>query len=406
MAKSIEGRSKNGLRYYILPQGIFEEKMAAVLVKRGANALDWEDAQGRRLSFPQGTAHFIEHKLFQQKWGDAFLRLTQNGASANAFTDAEKTVYYFSCRRGFAENLRILLDFVQHPYFTEQATEQEKDIILSEITMYEDDPDWKAYFQMLEGMYAAHPVKNQIAGTAQSVREITAETLQRAYETYYTTDSMALVCTGNVPVREILRMIGMVKGRESAFRPIPPTEPAEIQEKYREKQMGLRTPCFQIGWKLPPEQEQSRRRRILMGMLTELLAGESSDLFQRAYEQGWLDEPLGGAYLNGSGYAFAAFSGRSEQPEEVAEGLCAQIERMHREGIAEDDFRRICRKMLGRFLRRLDSVEALCMGQIEWAMTDTPLHEVLRQIKELRREDAEDALRLFSRERMVLSVVR
>ena len=242
MAKSIEGRSKNGLRYYILPQGIFEEKMAAVLVKRGANALTWEDAQGRRLSFPQGTAHFIEHKLFQQKWGDAFLRLTQNGASANAFTDAEKTVYYFSCRKGFAENLRILLDFVQHPYFTEQDTEQEKDIILSEISMYEDDPDWKAYFQMLEGMYAAHPVKNQIAGTAESVREITAETLQCAYETYYTTDSMALICTGNVPVREILRMIGTVKGRESAFRPIPPAEPAEIQEKYREKQMGLRIP--------------------------------------------------------------------------------------------------------------------------------------------------------------------
>ena len=121
--------------------------------RRGANHLFWKGRDGEKICFPQGTAHFIEHKLFQQEWGDAFARFTQNGASANAFTDGDRTVYYFTCSDKFTENLRLLLDFVQKPYFTKEDTEREKDIIVSEITMYEDDPMWVGYYQMLECMY-------------------------------------------------------------------------------------------------------------------------------------------------------------------------------------------------------------------------------------------------------------
>ena len=175
--------------------------MAAVVVKRGADHLLWRKTDGTTLTFPQGTAHFIEHKMFQQEWGDAFMAFAQNGAEANAFTDAEKTVYYFTCREGFGENLKLLLEFVQNPYFTEEDTEQEKEIIVSEITMYQDDPSWRGYYKLLEGMYAVHPVKEQIAGTAESVGKITADILQKAYEVYYTTEEMALVCVGDFSVR-------------------------------------------------------------------------------------------------------------------------------------------------------------------------------------------------------------
>ena len=162
--KSLHGKTKNGLQYFIYPQKEFGEKMAAVVVKRGANHIFWKIEEGRELYFPAGTAHFIEHKLFQQEWGDAFTKFLQNRATANAFTDGDKTVYYFTCRDKFVENLKILLDFVNNPYFTKESTEQEKSIITSEIMMYEDDPDWVVYYQMLEGMYENHPIKNKIAG--------------------------------------------------------------------------------------------------------------------------------------------------------------------------------------------------------------------------------------------------
>lgn len=179
--KTEQGKTKNGLRYYLFPRTGFGEQMAAVLVQRGANHLFWKGRDGEKICFPQGTAHFIEHKLFQQEWGDAFARFTQNGASANAFTDGDRTVYYFTCSDKFTENLRLLLDFVQKPYFTKEDTERERDIIVSEITMYEDDPMWVGHYQMLECMYGKHPIRNRIAGTAETVAEITEKTLGRTH---------------------------------------------------------------------------------------------------------------------------------------------------------------------------------------------------------------------------------
>ena len=117
--KTEQGKTKNGLRYYLFPRTGFGEQMAAVLVQRGANHLFWKGRDGEKICFPQGTAHFIEHKLFQQEWGDAFARFTQNGASANAFTDGDRTVYYFTCSDKFTENLRLLLDFCAEAVFYE-----------------------------------------------------------------------------------------------------------------------------------------------------------------------------------------------------------------------------------------------------------------------------------------------
>lgn len=406
--KNQQGKTKNGLQYYIFPKKEFGEKAAAIVVKRGSNHLFWKGENGEEINFPQGTAHFIEHKLFQQEWGDAFTKFAQNGACANAFTDGDKTVYYFTCREKFVENLKILLDFVQNPYFTKEDTEQEKSIITSEITMYDDDPNWVVYHQMLQGMYENHPIRNQIAGRAETVQEITADTLQKAYETYYTIGNMALICAGDVPVRQIRVLAETVKKRETDARVYFPMEKNEILEKYQERKMGLSQPNFQIGFKFPSiPKEDWLKSRIAMGFLLELLAGESSHFYQKTYEKELLDEPIGSAFFCGEGYAFASFSGVGEHPEETAELLSKELNRLQKNGLDWMDFRRIRKKMLGRFLRRLDSPISLCMGQIEWAMMDATAAEVMDCIKTLPMAEAEKLLQnAFSDTTMVLSVVR
>ncbi len=406
--KTEQGRTKNGLRYYLFPREGFGEQMAAVLVQRGANHLFWKGKDDGEIRFPEGTAHFIEHKLFQQEWGDAFARFTQNGASANAFTDGDQTVYYFTCREKFLENLRLLLEFVQEPYFTEEDTEREKDIIVSEITMYEDDPMWVVYYQMLECMYGKHPIRNRIAGTAETVAEITEQTLQKAYECYYTTDEMALICAGEIPLGEVRRMAEGVAKRETDARVYFPTEDAEITEKYRESEMGLSVPQFQIGFKLPPIPKQDwLKKRLAAGFCLELLAGESSAFFRKAYEREWLDETLGSAFFCGEGYAFAAFLGSGTHPEETAEFLGKELEHLQREGVSQEDFQRIRKKLLGRLLRRLDTPQNLCFGQLAWTRMDATAIDLLNGIKSMRQEDAEKMMKeSFSKENMVLSVVR
>ena len=406
--KTEQGKTKNGLRYYLFPRTGFGEQMAAVLVQRGANHLFWKGRDGEKICFPQGTAHFIEHKLFQQEWGDAFARFTQNGASANAFTDGDRTVYYFTCSDKFTENLRLLLDFVQKPYFTKEDTERERDIIVSEITMYEDDPMWVGYYQMLEGMYGKHPIRNRIAGTAETVAEITEETLQKAYACYYTTDEMALICAGDIPLGEVRRMAERVARRETAARVYFPTEDAEIAEKYRACEMRLSVPQFQIGCKLPPLPKQDwLKKRMAAGFCMELLAGESSAFFQKAYEWEWLDEALGSAFFCGEGYAFAAFSGSGTHPEETADFLGRELERLQREGFSQEDFQRIRKKHLGQLLRKLDTPQKLCFGQLAWARMDATAIDLLTCIKTMRQEEAEKMLKEgFSKENMVLSVVK
>lgn len=408
MNKNLQGKTKNGLQYYILPQQDFGEKMAAIVVKRGANHLFWKGKHGETLRFPQGTAHFIEHKLFQQEWGDAFVQFTKNGASANAFTDADKTVYYFTCRQRFMENLSLLLDFVQHPYFTKEDAEQEKHIITSEITMYDDDPAWAVYYQMLAGLYEKHPIKNQVAGTAETVAEISENTLQKAYETYYTTEQMALICTGDIPVRQVQAAAESLPSRKTKMEVYFPKEEGRIFEKYQEKKLGLSQPNFQIGCKLPsiPEKEWLKAR-IAMGFVLELWAGESSAFYQKAYEKEFLDEPMGMAFFCGEGYAFAAFSAAGDHPEKTTELLEEELQRLQKKGIRQTDFERIRKKMLGRFLRRLDSPESLCLGQIEWAMMGATAESVLECIKALPLAEAEKLLQnAFSKDTMVLSVVR
>lgn len=301
-----------------------------------------------------------------------------------------------------------MLDFVQKPYFTKEDTERERDIIVSEITMYEDDPMWVGHYQMLECMYGKHPIRNRIAGTAETVAEITEETLQRAYACYYTTDEMALVCAGDIPLGEVRRMAERVARRETAARVYFPTEDAEIAEKYRACEMRLSVPQFQIGCKLPPLPKQDwLKKRMAAGFCMELLAGESSVFFQKAYEWDWLDEALGSAFFCGEGYAFAAFSGSGTHPEETADFLGRELERLQREGFSQEDFQRIRKKHLGQLLRQLDTPQKLCFGQLAWARMDATAIDLLTCIKTMRQEEAEKMLKEgFSKENMVLSVVR
>lgn len=399
-------KTSAGMECYCLPMPAFGEKMAAVVVGAGSNFLSCEDEKGEALEFPRGTAHFIEHRLFRQKWGDAFSAFSKQGASANAFTDGEKTVYYFTCQTNFMENLRLLLSFVQNPYFLKEETAEEQRIIASEITMYEDDPSWRVYYQMLQGMYHTHPVRNPIAGTLKSIEDIDHKVLQEAYDALYTPDRFSLVCGGDIPVRKVFLAAEMVKGGKAGKEPMIGVEPEEIFESYKETKLGLSQPVFQIGFKMKPVKENLLGKRILMGFVLELLAGESSEFYEEAYEKELLEEPLGSAFFTGKGYGFCAFSGTGERGMEVGELLRGHLEKLQEKGIDGVDFERIRKKQIGHFLRRSQSVSAMVFGQIEWALADATPEEVFRFIKTVSKEDGEKLLQNeLSTSKMVLSVI-
>ena len=155
---------------------------------------------------PDGTAHYLEHKLFESEEGDAFLQFSKTGASANAYTSFDTTCYIVSSAENICESLEILLSFVQEPYFTKENVEKERGIIEQEIQMYEDDPQWKVMFNLRRNMYHVHPVRNDIAGSLESIAQITPEELYLCYSSFYRPDSMVLSLSGKIDVDTVITM--------------------------------------------------------------------------------------------------------------------------------------------------------------------------------------------------------
>ncbi|NLL63652.1 MAG: insulinase family protein [Ruminococcaceae bacterium] len=201
---------KSGLKIFVYPKVGYESSYAVFGTNYGSIDTFIKRQGEDAIKIPEGTAHFLEHKLFESEEQDAFERFATTGASANAFTSFDKTCYLFSCSNKFAENLEILLDFVQHPYFTQETVEKEQGIIGQEIKMYQDVPSWQVLFNLFRCLFHNHPVKIDIAGTVESIAEISAELLYDCYNNFYNLDNMVLACAGNTTVEEVLSVVDRI----------------------------------------------------------------------------------------------------------------------------------------------------------------------------------------------------
>lgn len=398
----------SGMKCYIMPKKEYGEKIAALCVSFGAKDISYT-IDGKEETMPLGTAHFMEHKLFQQKWGDAFAAFGERGASANAFTDFRKTVYYFTCQNGFEENLKLLLEFVQSPFFTEQDTEKEKGIIISEIKMYEDYPDWIAYFNLMKALYESHPIRHSVAGTVDSVSQITRETLQKTYDAFYTPDRFSLVVVGDVAEKEILKMAEeVVVPRKTAAKTKTAVEKKEIVQKEIAEKKDLGEALFQIGWKgIGTKENNNMFHWLTVRMALDLLAGEGSSFYQEAQDKKWLQEPLGFDSIFGEDFSMVAFSGKGAYAKKVADCLQEKVEKIKEKGIDQTDFWRIQKKQIGRTIRSYNGVTSQCMSQLELIPKNGILYDVIEDLKKIRAADVERVFaENFEKEQRAISVVK
>ena len=205
------------------------------------------------VTVPEGIAHYLEHKLFENDECDAFDLYAKTGANANAYTSFDKTAYLFSCSQKFEENLRILLGFVQEPYFTDATVAKEQGIIGQEIRMYEDDTGWRVFFNCLQAMYEKNPVRIDIAGTIESIAKIDKDLLYRCYNTFYNLNNMVIAVAGNFDVDKTLEICDelLKPSEDHGLQVIVPDEPLTVHEKRNVQKLSCAIPLFNIGWKFP-----------------------------------------------------------------------------------------------------------------------------------------------------------
>ncbi len=402
---------ENGLNVFVFPKPEYQKGYAFFATNYGGMDMrfcldgQWHDT-------PAGVAHYLEHKMFDTKDGNALQQLAANGASPNAFTGNAITGYYFESTEKFEENLKILLSFVSTPYFTQESVDKEQGIIGQEIRMYEDDPDWEVYINLMAALYKTHPVRENVAGSVESISHITADTLYACHKAFYDPANMVLCVAGRVEpeqvcalAREILpKTPGPIAQKDYGQREQP-----RVFRELTEKEMAVSTPMFQLGYKGDPVQGgEERMRQELVGELAlEALLGNSSPLYAKLYRQGLINQSFSYGYESFPGCAFLCAGGESKDPEAVRLAVAEEAARIGREGIDGKLWQRLKKGLYGNKVRALNSFETLCVGQAQAFFAGTDYLRFADLFTAITKEEAEALIAdWIVRERTALSIVR
>ena len=402
---------ENGLLVRVIPRPGFAKTLAFIAADFGSLDTKFE-LDGKRFAVPDGIAHYLEHKMFDLPNGNAMDEFAAYGAGNNAFTNYSMTAYYAECTEAAEENLEILLRMVTTPYFTEESVEKERGIIAQEIRMYEDSADSAVYENLFALMFPEHPIRVPIAGTVESIRDITPETLYACHRAFYDTANMMLCVMGDVDPERIVEFVRSHTPERSgviAVREKNAPEAMRGRAGRVEKRMEVSMPTFAIGFASEPVSpgREVLRRETVGDLAAELLVGESSALYQSLYEKNLIDSDFSGGFEQIRGLGMIEFSGDSVDPDAVADAIVKEAERLAAEGFDPAAFTRAKHAMLGKRLRALDSFDGVCYRTCAYRFDGAEYLDCTEVTREVTLRDVRDFLHdVVRRENMAISVIR
>ncbi len=357
---------KSGLKVFLIPKRGYQKKFAAFATRYGS--IDNEfflpgHREAKRV--PDGIAHFLEHKLFEQEGGSAMERFSELGASPNAYTGFNQTVYLFSATDRFADSLGLLLEFVQNPHITGESVEREKGIIGQEIGMYQDNPGWRVFFNLLNAMYKTNPVRIEIAGTRESIAKIDRETLIECYRAFYHPSNMIMTVCGDVSPNDVFSIVekGISKtSPQGEIKRVFPHREEKTVCRYTEQSLSVSTPIFQLGFmdpESPADGLELIKREAAVKILLDMILGRASELYNDLYNEGLINSTFDMDYTIERNYAFSIMGGESGHPVKVRDRIARYLRTLGSKGLNKIDFERSRGAMTGRFIRQFNSVEKI-----------------------------------------------
>ena len=396
-----------GLRVRVIPRPGFAKTYAYYAVDYGSIDTHFS-LDGAEIRTPDGTAHYLEHKMFDMPYGDAMDRFAAFGGRPNAYTGYTLTAYYVECAEHFEENLRTLVEFVSTPYFTEKSVEKERGIIAQEIRMYEDSADSRVYDRLFAAMYAEHPVRVPIAGTVESIQSITPAVLERCHEAFYAPSNAMLCVAGDVDPETVERIAAEVLhgGRRSV--PVrnygAPEKPVCTSRRVTDT-MEIAMPTFVLGFKADAP-VSPMRAEMIGDLAADCLFGSSTPFYRKLYESGLIDGTFSAGYEGLKKLGMFTAGGDSRDPDAVADAIFEEARRVAENGLDEALFRRQKKAALGRMLRSLDSFEELCSRSCGHCFEGEEFFRSDEVFRTVEQSDVEQFIRgVLQPERSALSVI-
>lgn len=406
---------ENGLKVIIIPKK--ESNKKYVIWGTNFGSIDNHfivPETNEEVILPDGVAHFLEHKMFEQPNGTNSLdTLMALGLEANAYTTNDHTAYLFECSEdeNFYKGLDELMDYVQSPYYTDQNVEKEKGIIGQEIMMYDDDPSFQLYLDTLQCLYSKNPIRIDIAGTIESISGINPQMLYNSYNTFYNPSNMVMCICGNFEpesiLEEVKKRLKPTKNIGKISR-IYEKEPEGINQKYMEKTMSISMPIFMVGIKDKiVDVSEKIKRHMAMDIIMNLLIGNSSRLYKELYDKQILTVDPELEYEFSKQYAHALIGGQSKNPQQVNEMLISEIQKMKNDGINEEDFKRIKRKIYGEFVTEFNDVGSISRMFLSDTIKEVNSFDYVEKFDEVTLEYVTEVFNeTFNEENMVLSVIK
>lgn len=399
---------ENGLDVYILPKRGFSKTFVTFTTKYGSVDRTFiPNGKEEEVTVPDGIAHFLEHKMFEKEEGDVFQKFSVLGGSANAFTSFTRTAYLFSATDKLYENTEVLLDFVQEPYFTEETVEKEKGIIGQEITMYDDQPDWRLYFGTIENLFHEHPVKIDIAGTIESIDEITAEHLYECYKTFYHPSNMVLFVVGAVDPEEMMTFIKENQDKrtfdasEDIVRKFP-VEPKTAAIPERTLAMDVSKPKMGFGMKCVKTDvsgEEMLVQELASELVLDIIFGRSSAFYTDAYKNGLIDESYSYSFFLENGFGFVMIASDTEDPKGLEEAIRKTMKEVSTTwSITDEDLDRLRKRKIGQFMRSLNSIEFIANQFTRYSFNDMNLFDVVPTLEKITLSDLKEGFSTFNDE--------
>lgn len=407
---------ENGLEIYICKKEGFEKKIGMFGTKYGSMTNSFTDiTTNNKIQVPDGIAHFLEHKLFEKKDTNMLEVFSKKGISSNAYTSFDKTVYYFETISKFKESIGLLINLVKEPFFTDENVKKEQGIIAQEIMMYDDEPGYKVYFNMLKAMYKEIPIKTDIAGTVESISKITKEYLYTCYNTFYNPKNMFFIVVGNVDVEETIDEIenNIIKYEDHykeknniKIEKYYNEEPKEIVKKEIIEKMDIYLPQLCIGYKLNPvDEKENLKREIVADIINEMYFSKISNFYEEQYNKGNISEPIYFGYEGNKLYSYIEISTSSLNINLLKEDILNYIDKIKEEAFDEEFFDLIKKNKIGILAFKAESLNSSNKRIIESIINDSNLYEDIKILNKINKNDIKEFLNLINKDIQVISIV-
>ncbi|MCE5089551.1 insulinase family protein [Staphylococcus devriesei] len=403
--KVYEHELQNGLRLFIIPKKGFQKTFVTYTTQFGSLDSTFKPHnEDQMITVPDGVAHFLEHKLFEKDGDeDLFTAFANDNAQVNAFTSFDRTSYLFSATDNVDSNIIRLLNMVETPYFSKETVDKEKGIIAEEIKMYQEQPGYKIMFNTLRAMYHNHPIKVDIAGSVESIYDITKDDLYTCYETFYHPSNMVLFVVGDVDPEHICSLVEAHEAqRDKTNQPNiqrgSVDEPLEVVTPFVKEEMKLQSPRLMLGFKNKPYVETPQRyvqRDLEMTLFYELVFGEETDFYQMLLTEDLIDESFGYQFVLEPTYSFSIITSATQQPDKLKDVLLSELLKYRGNLQDEEAFNLLKKQFIGEFISSLNSPEYIANQYAKLYFEGVSVFEMLDIIENITLESINETTKQY-----------